>query len=66
MQEGIGHIELFKGPIEIKSNGKNEVHGSWFNDRAERLGIVNSISLVEAFSNELGLEPVYSAIGLLF
>jgi len=58
MQEGVGHIQLFEGPIEGQGKSENEVHGGWFNDWAQSLSLINAIPLLEVFGHKPGLIPV--------
>ena len=51
MEEGILHVELAYGPVSRHSNAEDGADRGWFDDRAERLVVVDAGLLRETANN---------------
>ena len=64
MEEGILHVELAYGPVSRHSNAEDGADRGRFDDRAERLVVVDAGLLRETTNNPTRLVPGEGAVGV--
>ena len=66
MEKSIVDIKLTNFPILSKSNGENDVNGSWFNNRVESIRIIETRCLMITFCHKESFITINDAIRLMF
>jgi len=66
VKKHILHVKLMNGPATRGSNAEDDTDGGRFNNRAERLDVVDAMALSEATDHSMGLLMSESAVGVEF